>query len=105
MMIASLSMIHGPPRKEKRSRIDSQILRPMPTPCPVEVERGADQPQVGERLWEVPQRLAVWTRLLRIQPQVVGVAEHLLEQQPCLLQPPPVGPPGAGQRLDQPEAA
>src|SRR5215469_2196469 len=66
----------------------------------VEVERGADQRQVGEGLREVALLLAGTADLLGVQAQVVGVGEHLLEGQPCL-----VKSPGAGERLDVPERA
>src|SRR5215471_2064065 len=66
----------------------------------VEVDRGADQGQVAERLREVAKLLPGGADLLRIQAQVVGVGEHLFEDQPGLLQ-----PPGAGQGVDVPERA
>src|SRR5262249_9656615 len=72
---------------------------------PVEVEGGADQCQVRERLREVAQGLAARPGLLGVQPQVVAVAQHLLEQQPGLGQASRVDPPSPGQGLDQPEAA
>src|SRR4051812_36897175 len=67
---------------------------------PVEVESGADQGQVRESLREVTQSLAAWADLLRIQPQVVGVAEHLLEDEPGF-----IDPSRARQRLYKPERA
>src|SRR5262249_47008301 len=72
---------------------------------PVEVEGGADQCQVRDRVREVARGLATRPGLLGIQPEVVAVTQHLLEQQPGLGQAGRVGPPGPGQRLDQPEAA
>src|SRR5215467_6110672 len=66
----------------------------------VEVDRGGDQRQVAERLWEVAQLLPGAADLLRIQPQMVGVGEHLLEDKPRLIQ-----PPRAGQGVDVPERA
>ncbi len=54
---------------------------------PVEVECGADKGQVGERLRKVSQRFTARACLLRIESQVIGVAEHLFEQESCLLQP------------------
>src|SRR5262245_33800034 len=69
----------------------------------VKVEGGADQGQVGERLRVVAQRLATVAGLLGKQAEVVGVAEHLLEEQPRVFQPRRVGAPGPGERLDQPE--
>src|SRR4028119_72833 len=67
---------------------------------PVEVEGGADEGQVGEGLREVAQGLAGVPDLLGVQPEVVGVAEHLLEHQARL-----VHPTCARQRLDEPERA
>ena len=48
----------------------------------VEVESGADEGQVREGLGEVSQRLAAGTDLLRVETEVVGVTEHLLEDKP-----------------------
>src|ERR1700751_418578 len=45
----------------------------------VQVERGADQPDVSECLREVAQRCTTRTRLLSVQAEVVGVGQHLLE--------------------------
>src|SRR5262249_38699119 len=64
----------------------------------VQVKRGADQSHVRERLREVAQRLARRSCLLGVQPQVVGVGKHLLENEARLLH-----PTCARQRLDQPE--
>jgi len=66
----------------------------------VEVERGADQRQVGQRLGEVPWLLSGAADLLGIQAYVVGVGEHLLEREPRLVE-----APGAGERLAVPERA
>jgi hypothetical protein len=71
----------------------------------VEVESGADQGQVRKGLWKIAQGLAAWPGLLGVQTDVVAVTQHLFEQQPGLGQASRVGPPGPGQRLDQPEAA
>jgi hypothetical protein len=46
---------------------------------PIEVEGGAYECQVREGLGEVAQRLAAGSDLLGVEPEVVGVAEHLLE--------------------------
>ena len=54
---------------------------------------------------KLPRASPLGAGLLGVQPQVVGVAQHLLEQQPGLVQPGRVGTPGPGQRLDQPEGA
>jgi hypothetical protein len=70
--------------------------------CPVEVEGGADQGQVGERLREVAQGLPAGAGLLGVEAQVIRVAEHLLEEQSGVFQSGRVGAPGPGERLDQP---
>src|SRR4051812_16163441 len=74
-------------------------LSPLPE-RPVEVEGSADQGQVGEGLREVAQRLAGRTDLLGVEPEVVGVAEHLLEDEAGIFE-----PSGARQGLDEPERA
>ena len=45
----------------------------------IQIHGGADQSQVGKRLREVPQRLAAGAGLLGKKPQVVRMADHLLE--------------------------
>src|SRR5215467_7029979 len=71
-----------------------------PVELAIQVDRGADQRQVAEGLREVPELAAGGVDLLREQAQVVGVGEHLLEDQPGLLQ-----PSGPSQRVDVPERA
>src|SRR5689334_5917093 len=66
----------------------------------VQVEGGADEGQVGERLREVALLLAGAADLLGVQAEVVGVGEHLLEGEPGLVE-----PAGPDQRLDVPEGA
>jgi hypothetical protein len=66
----------------------------------VQVRRRADQGQMGEGLREVAQGLPRSADLLRVQAEVVGVGEHLLEDGPGFLQ-----PAGPGERLDVPERA
>ena len=48
----------------------------------VEVDRGVDQREVAERLWEVAELLASGSDLLGKQPYRVGVRHHLLEHKP-----------------------
>src|SRR5713101_8587487 len=48
----------------------------------VEIEGGADERQVRERLGEVAEVLRLRAQLLTVQSQVIGVAEHLLEEEP-----------------------
>src|SRR5262249_31572354 len=67
---------------------------------PIEVDRGADQRQVGERLREVPEQLAARADLLGVEAEVVRVGEHLLEREPRF---PHAA--GARERLYVPEAA
>src|SRR5262245_11540902 len=52
----------------------------------VEVERRTDQREVGERLREVAEVLPTMAELLAVEPQVVRVAEHLLEEEARLLE-------------------
>ena len=60
----------------------SETRAPMPAQRPAEVGNGADEAQVGKRLREVVPCPAARARLHCVQPQVVGVAEHLLDRQP-----------------------
>src|SRR5215212_1661157 len=53
-----------------------------------------------EGLREIPQRLAARSDLLRVEPEMVGVAKHLLEEEAGLFKPPSVG-----ERFDEPECA
>ena len=55
--------------------------------CPIQIEGRADQGQMGEGLRKVAQGLAAVAGLLGVQPEVIGVTEHLLENQPGLVQP------------------
>src|SRR5258705_13721511 len=71
----------------------------------IEVEGGADQSKVGERLREVAQGLAAVAGLFAVQTEVIRVAEHLLKEQPRVVEPGRVRAPGAGECFDQPERA
>ena len=53
----------------------------------VQIEGGADQRQMGEGLREVAKLLTRRPDLLRVQPQVVCIAEHLFEDQSGLVEP------------------
>src|SRR5881296_3691874 len=55
---------------------------------------------MGKRLREVAEMLRLGAELLAVQPQVIGVAEHLLEEEPRLLQ-----VAHTGEALDVPEGA
>src|SRR6185312_3020665 len=54
------------------------------TELAVQVVGGADQRQVGKRLGEAAELLTGRPDLLRVEPDVVRVGEHLLESQPRL---------------------
>src|SRR5829696_2737647 len=71
-----------------------------PSESAVEVEGSADEGQMGEGLREVSQRLAAGSDLLGVETEVVGVAQHLLEDKPSFFQ-----PSCAGERLHEPECA
>ena len=65
------------------------------TQDPVQVERGTDQRQVRKRLWKVPEAFAVMAGLFGVESEVIGIAQHLLERQSCL-----IDPARAGKRFD-----
>ena len=67
--------------------LESMQLAP-PSERPVKVESGANEAQMREGLREVSQRLAAGPDLLGVESQVIGIAEHLLEDEPGLFQPP-----------------
>src|SRR5262245_39983736 len=64
----------------------------------VEIESGADERQMRERLREVAEMLRLKAELLAVEPLMIGVPEHLLEEKACLLQ-----VSHAGEALDVPE--
>src|SRR2546421_8097137 len=53
----------------------------------VEVHRRVDQREVRERLREVPELFSGQADLLREETHVVGMCEHLLENQPRIFEP------------------
>src|SRR5215211_8646779 len=67
---------------------------------PIEVVGCADEGEVREGLREIAQRLPAGPDLLRIEPEVVCVAEHLLEDETGLLE-----PASPRERFDEPERA
>src|SRR5215831_18404763 len=71
----------------------------------VQIVRRANHGEMGESLGEVSQGLAAMPGLFRIEADMVGEAEHPLENQSRLLEPRPVVATGSGQRLDQPKRA
>ena len=50
--------------------------------CTIQVECGTDQGQMREGLRKVSERFAASPYLFGIEPQMIGVAQHLFEQQP-----------------------
>src|SRR5262249_16125772 len=71
----------------------------------IQVVRGADERQVSERLRVVAERFTGAARLLGVQPEVIGVAEHPFEQEARFLEHHAVGAPRARQGFDEPERA
>ena len=71
----------------------------------VQIECGADQREVCKGLWEVAQRLALRPGLFRVKPEMIGIAQHPLKQQPGLIQFFGKSLAGAGQGLYQPKGA
>src|SRR5215208_5968313 len=67
---------------------------------PVEVVGRADEGEVREGLREVAQRLAMVSNLLGVEPEVVGITEHMLENKARFLE-----PASPRERLDEPEGA
>ena len=65
---------------------------------PIQVEGGADQSQVRERLREIAQGLSAWAGLFGVQAEVVGIPEHLLEEQPGVFESSRICAAGAGER-------
>src|SRR5438552_13872793 len=87
--------LHGRQRRSTRAASSAGPQRA------VQVERSADQCKVRESLREVSQGLAAMTGLFRVEANMVGKAEHPLENQSRFLKPRPVVATGSGQRLDQ----
>jgi hypothetical protein len=48
----------------------------------IQVERGADQGEVGKGLREIAERFASCAGLFRVESQVICIPQHLLEQEP-----------------------
>jgi hypothetical protein len=53
----------------------------------VQVKCGTDQRKMRKCLREIAECLALPSSLLGIEPEMVGIAQHALEQQPGLVQP------------------
>src|SRR6056297_2838865 len=99
------------PSRAWRSRARQEACTRIPPPLyllsqhPIEIERGADECEVGERLREVAERLSERSGLFGEEAEMVGVSEHLLEHEPRLVEPRRVIGTCACERLDEPEAA
>ena len=83
----------------------NRLLLAAPGQCTIQVEGGANEGQVGERLWEVAEGFAARARLLRVEAQVVAIAQHLFKEQASLGQILRVSPARARQRFHEPKAA
>src|SRR5262245_31440867 len=71
----------------------------------IQIKRRTNQGQMGKRLWEIPQCLSTGPSLLRIQPQVISVAQHLFKHQPSLFELAAIDLSGPRQCFDEPEGA
>src|SRR4051812_34843526 len=92
----------GPPRSAPlvNCSMDSDGRALLPVECGVEAGGRVDERQVGERLGEVADLLPGQGDLLGVQPDVVGVGQHLLEGRPCV-----IDASGAGEGVDVGERA
>src|ERR671914_156836 len=70
------------------------------TQCPVQPYDGRDEGQVGESVGEVAQCFPSVAYLFSIQLEVIGVGEHLLQNEPGLIE-----ASSPGEALHQPERA
>src|SRR5689334_20421557 len=52
----------------------------------IQIKGCTDQRKVGKCLREIAECLALPSGLLRVKPEMVGIAQHALEQQPGLIQ-------------------
>ena len=71
----------------------------------VEIERGTDQRQMGQRLRKIAQSLAAGTGFFAVKSEVIGVSLHAIENLPGLFEQPFIRAPRSGHRFDQPEGA
>src|SRR5678815_3721572 len=71
----------------------------------IQVECGADQREMSERLRKISQRLTTGAGLFTIQAEVTAVSQHAFENQSGLLQLPFIRATRARHRFYQPERA
>src|SRR2546430_858547 len=90
----------GWPRRQPEAARQLEHLARSDVEGGVEVDGGVDQRQVGEGLREVADLAPTRVDLLRVQPDVVGVRQHLLEGVLGLFQ-----TSSAGQRVHEEERA
>lgn len=84
----------------ERCRPTTSVRVPGDREPPVEIECGADEREVRERLREVPEVLSLGAELFAVEADVVRVPEHLFEEEARLVQ-----VPHPRQTLDVPERA
>src|SRR5690349_21273944 len=89
------------PRPAPTRRIEPSA----PAQRTIEVERRADQREVGEGLRIIAEGFTGVSGLLGVEAEVIGEAEHAFEQQAGLIELAVIGAARTGQRLDQPEGA
>ena len=70
---------------------------------PIEIEGGADQGQMRERLGEVSQCFAMVAGLFPVEAYMVGIPQHALEEQSRFIEPPSIFATGASKRLHEPK--
>src|SRR5437667_205972 len=75
------------------------------TECAIQVVCRADQRKVRECLGKVSQCFSVRSCFFSEQPEVIGIGQHFLEDQPRVFEPGPVLSSRSSQGLDEPERA
>src|SRR5439155_11030635 len=75
------------------------------TECAIQVVCRADQGKVCECLGKVSQCFSVRSCFFSEQPEVIGIGQHFLEDQPRVFEPGPVLSSRSSQGLDEPECA
>src|SRR5258708_22949732 len=96
-------------RSEKHFRSDLDGRRDTwSNPAPqhaIQIECGADQREMSERLGEIAQRLALRPGLLCIKPKMIRIAQNAFKKQSGLIQPLGIRHACACQRFHKPKGA
>src|SRR5579864_2206570 len=69
----------------------------------IQIECCTDQCKMGKGLRKIPKSFTLRPGLLSVKPQMIGISQHTLKQQPCLIQLFRKGLTGTGQRFYQPK--